>query len=200
MRSKLFATLLGYCLITSVLAQSEGAKQYKNFPLVIMLQFHAFSVPFRDLKSNFKNIGVGIGTEVSLNGQDNLAQQFNVVWYHNKAMGNGLFFYTQSAWRPTIKSEVFAEAKMGMGYLYSFRPTESFHQVDGEWVSVGHKGKMMFTVPVGISVGDRNYTSSGIQVSPFASYQFLLVNGYNKSIPLVPETLVQMGTRIHFNN
>lgn len=197
MKAKSFSTLVGIFIIISAFCQSEGDKGYKNFPLVVTIQFHAFSLPFRDIKSNFKNIGIGLGTEVSLNGQANLAQQVNVVWYHNKVMGNGLFFYTQSAWRPTIKSEIFAEVKVGAGYLYSFRPSNSYKQINGDWVSVGRKGKMMFTIPVGISIGDHNY-SSGTQVSPFVGYQFMLVNGYNKSIPLVPETLVQVGSRVHF--
>lgn len=186
-------------LICAVALTSYGQSDtngYRNFPIVVSLQFHSFSLPFHNLKSNFKNIGIGLGTEVSLNGKQNWAQQINMVWFHNKEIGNGLFFYTQSAWRPTVVSETYTELKIGAGYLFSFRPTESYKQENGEWKSVGHRGKPMFTIPVGVSVSYTNY-STGTYLSPFVTYQFLVVNGYNQSVPIVPETLIQVGTRIH---
>ncbi len=54
----------------------------------------------------------------------------------------------------------------------------------------------MFTLAAGL-LGGYHPDSSQTYISPFVSYQFLLLNDYNKSIPLVPETLLQMGTRIH---
>jgi hypothetical protein len=111
-------------------------------------------------------------------------------------MGNGLLFYTQTAWRPGAGLDGFAEIKAGVGYLHSFRPVESMKQVNGNWISAGHHGKGMLTVPIGISIG-YNTISNGTLVSPFISYQFMIATGYNKSIPIVPETLVQAGARIH---
>lgn len=197
MKKKILLLFLEYFLLTSLSAQADAIREYRNFPVVVTVQFHSLSLPFRDIKTNFSNIGIGLGTEVSHNGKHNWAQQFSLVWYRNKAIGNGLLFYTQSAWRPTITSNVYTEIKAGAGYLFSFRPLGSYRQEDGEWVSAGHKGKGMFTVPVGISLGYDNY-SSDTYFSPFASYQFLLAKGYSKSIPLVPETLIQAGSRIHF--
>jgi len=197
MKKKILLLLPGLCLAAFLPAQEDAAKAYRNFPIVLTVQFHSLSLPFRDVKTNFSNVGIGLGTEVSHNGKHNWAQQFSLVWYRNKAVGNGLLFYTQSAWRPTLAADVYAEVKAGVGYLYSFRPVESYRQVAGSWVPAGHKGKGMFAVPVGISLGHNDY-SPGTYFSPFASYQFLLAKGYNKSIPLVPETLIQLGSRIHF--
>ena len=196
MKNKISGTFISCCLALSLQAQSDPTKDYRNFPIVLTLQFHCFTLPFQDMKSNFSNIGIGVGTEVSYNGKQSGVQQVSAVWYHNKAMGNGLLFYTQAVWRPTLGSDVYTEAKAGIGYLFSFRPTESFKSVNGKWTSVGHKGKGMLTIPVGISVG-KNMYSTDTYASPFVSYQFLLAKGYNKSIPLVPETLIQVGTRIH---
>lgn len=176
--------------------QTQEPKNYGDFPLIITVQFHAFALPFHDLKSNFYNIGIGIGTEFSFNGNSSGAQQVSALWYHNKAMGNGLLFYTQSVWRPYFSIDGYGEMKGGIGYSYSFRPSESFQQVNGSWKSRGHKGKGMLTIPIGISVG-YDSRSANSYVSNFISYQFLLVSNYNKSIPLVPETLLQIGSRIH---
>jgi hypothetical protein len=194
MKRKIMGTLTACCLAFSLSAQSD--EPYRNFPIVVSLQFHSLSVPFRNIKSNFSNIGLGVGTEVSLNDSNNWVQQVTFSWYHNKAVGNGLMFYTQATWRPTIGSNVYSELKAGAGYQYSFRPVESFKQVNGDWVSVGRKGKGMLMLPVGISVGSDFYTST-LNLSPFLNYQILLAMGYNKSVPAIPETQVQVGSRMH---
>lgn len=199
MKSKISTTLLALCLAGSLLAQSDTQKDYRNFPIIVMVQFHNLSMPFKDMKSNFSNIGFGLGTELSYNGKSNWVQQVSATWHHNKTVGNGVLIYSQAAWRPTIASGVYIELKAGAGYMYAFRPVESYKQYNGIWEATGNKGKGMFTLPVGISLGYQSY-STKTYISPFISYQFLLISGYNQSIPLVPETLIQVGSRIHFSN
>lgn len=198
MKLKIGTTLLALCLASSLLAQTDTQKDYRNFPIIVMVQFHNLSMPFKDMKSNFSNIGLGLGTELSYNGKSNWVQQVSATWHHNKTVGNGILLYSQAAWRPTIASGVYTELKAGAGYMYAFRPVESYKQDNGVWEATGNKGKGMFTLPVGISVGYQSY-SDKTYVSPFISYQFLLISGYNQSIPLVPETLIQVGSRIHFS-
>jgi hypothetical protein len=59
--------LVGVCL--AVFVRSDGQdkvnKSYRNFPVIITIQFHSLTLPFRDFKSNFSNVGFGVGTEVS---------------------------------------------------------------------------------------------------------------------------------------
>jgi len=199
MKFKISATLLSICFAISLRAQTESQKSYRNFPIIVMVQFHNLSMPFKDMKSNFSNIGFGLGTELSYNGKSNWVQQFSATWHHNKTVGNGILLYSQAAWRPVIGSGVYSEVKAGAGYMYAFRPVESYKQTNGVWESVEHKGKGMFTLPVGISLGYHS-NSDKTYISPFISYQFLLISGYNQSIPLVPETLIQVGSRIHLGN
>lgn len=188
--------LAAICILCpSINAQADPIPKYRNFPIVFTIQFHSMNLPFRNLKSNFSNFGFGLGTEFSYNGRQNLTQQFTALWYRNKAAGNGLMFYTQAAWRPEITGDFFTEIKAGAGYLYSFRPVESFKQVEGQWESAGHRGKGMLALPVGISAGYNNF-SFKTSYSPFISYQFYLASGYNTSIPIVPGSLIQVGTRV----
>jgi hypothetical protein len=198
MKKKLIGLVMACCLTYCLLAQTDSRKNYQNFPIIVTIQFHCLTLPFRDIKTNFANIGFGLGTEVSLNGKPNWAQQLQVMWFRNKAAGNGLFFYTQTAWRPTLASYVYSELKAGAGYMLAFRPVESYKSVNGKWESVGHTGKGMLVLPVGASLGYHK-NSPETNVSPFVGYQFLLLTGYNKSVPLVPQTLIQMGSRIHPN-
>jgi hypothetical protein len=177
--------------------QDKMNKSYRNFPVIITIQFHSLSLPFKDLKSNFSNVGIGVGTEISFNGKQDWVQQFSIALNRNRNIGNGLLFSTQTAWRPTITNQFYMEVKAGVGYNYCYRPVESYKPKNGKWTAVGKKGKGMFTLLGGVSAGHDNY-SSATYMSPFVSYQVLILKGYNKSIPIVPETLLQVGSRIHF--
>ncbi len=199
MKSKITFVFFALCMAFTVHAQSDTQNSYRNFPIIVMVQFHNLSMPFKDMKSNFSNIGFGLGTELSYNGKSNWVQQFSATWHRNKTVGNGILLYSQAAWRPTIGSGIYSELKAGAGYMYAFRPVESFSQNNGKWESADRKGKGMFTLPVGISLGYQSF-SEKTYISPFITYQFLLISGYNQSIPLVPETLIQVGSRIHFSN
>jgi hypothetical protein len=191
--------LIGFVLLcmlfqSNLHAQSESVSADYNFPFIVTLQFHGFTVPFKNLNSNIRNVGIGIGTEVSLNDTHTWIQQVHAIWYRNKSIGNGLLFYSQNVWRPSYE-ETFAEVKLGAGYLYSFRPTPSFKSVNGQWTSVGKKGKGMLAVPLGVSIGSYSAVAT-TSLAPFVSYQFMVIKGYNTSIPIVPQTLLQAGALI----
>lgn len=197
---KQFLTILFLVLLSFLaVSQTENRKDYRNFPLTLSIQFHAFSMPFKNFKTNFQNIGIGLGTEVSHSSKHNWVQEFSLIWVRNKTIGNGLFFLTQAAWRPYLSNPVFGEFKAGIGYHLAFRPRDSFKMVDGKWESVGKKGKGMLAIPLGIGLGMHHY-SENIYTSPFINYQFMLLKGFNKTVPIIPETLIQLGTRTHFNS
>jgi hypothetical protein len=198
MRKILIALLFVSGLSSHAQSQSEGSKTYRNFPIVITLQFHSLSMPFRRILSNFRNPGIGIGTEISLNGDHNWAQQITAMWYRNNAVGNGILLYTQVAWRPSFGTDAYGEIKAGLGYEYSFRPTSSYKIENGKWINAGHRGKGMLAIPVGLSFGYHRY-STETYAAPFVSYQFLLLKGYSASVPIVPQTLIQLGSRVHTN-
>jgi hypothetical protein len=191
--------LLAIGLVVSVCSsgQDKVNNAYRNFPIIITIQFHSLALPFKDLKSNFSNVGIGVGTEVSFNGKRDWVQQFSIALNTNQNIGNGLLFSTQTVWRPTIADQFYGEIKAGVGYNYCYRPVESYRPENGKWVPVGYKGKGMFTLLGGVSAGYDNYSSS-TYFSPFVSYQLMMLKGYNKSIPVVPETVLQVGSRIHF--
>lgn len=199
MKTTVFSFLLYILLILQVCkGQIEGVKDYRNFPLVLSIQFHSLAMPFKDFKSNFKNVGFGIGTEISLNGSRNWVQQFDLIWVKNKGIGNALLFSSKAAWRPQVAGGLFTEVKAGVGYMLAKNPSKPYKQKNGEWIVSEKKRKGMLTVPVGIGMGYYQYSPNTF-VSPFAGYQLLLVSGYNQTLPLVPQTLLQSGLRIHPN-
>src|SRR5215467_5272048 len=91
----------GFLLVAICLAafigswgQEKTNHGYRNFPVIITINFHSLTLPFRDFKSNFSNVGFGIGTEVSFNGKQDWVQQFSINWLRNENVGNGLLFST----------------------------------------------------------------------------------------------------------
>lgn len=164
-------------------------------PIIVTLQFHSMSLPFQNLGSNFSNIGISIGTEYGFTDSQSWLQQIHIGYYRNKAIGNGIMLYTQTVFRPQTLMDNNVSLKAGAGYQYSFRPHESYRQINGEWKPVGKRGKGMLMLPAGVSLG-YNSAFDKARISPFVSYQFILVSGYNKSIPLVPQTLIQAGSKI----
>jgi hypothetical protein len=192
------------CLLFAVffsegaIAQVTTGKTYRNFPVVLSVQFHSLSSPFKDLKTNFKNIGFGVGTEIALGSTHNWAQQFQLSWYRNQRAGNGILLYTQSAWRPTIVSNMYAGIKLGFGLTYTFRPVESYKQNYGEWTAAGHKGKWLFTVPLGLTIGYHKF-SEQTYFAPFISYQLLLNSNYARGVPVMTNSIIEAGSSIHLS-
>ena len=196
MKPVLIASLLALTLCLPCPGQ-ELPRDHRNFPLILTLQFNSLSLPFKNMKSNFSNIGIGIGTEVSHNGDQNWVQQFHNLWYKTKRTGDGLLLSSQAVWRPTLVDAFYTELRLGVGYMYKWRPTKSFRQENERWVAAGKKGKGLFAIPAGIGFGYNTY-GPDTYLAPFLGYQFVPLLGYNPSIQVVPETFLEVGSRIHF--
>ena len=109
--------LLGGCLFFlhhPTFAQEVFPENRPDFPLVVSIQFNAFSFPFRNLKSHFPNVGLGIGTEFYYGKKDRWAQKVMAIWYRNQAVGNAVQFQSQIAYRPTAQSDLFTEIGIGL--------------------------------------------------------------------------------------
>ncbi|MFC5412370.1 hypothetical protein ACFPMF_23800 [Larkinella bovis] len=198
LKSRLITTLLGSLLgVLPVIAQPNSSPEpaRRDWPLLVSLQFQSVSMPFRDLKSTFSNVGISLGTEVSYNRRRTLLQQLQLGFFHNRNAGNGLFIATQTAYRSHF-GPVYTELKAGLGYHFAFHPNTTLVFKNGEWRSSGQSGKGMLLVPLGVSLG---YQGSKIRpmFEPFVSYQFLVLSGYNPDVPLLPNQLIQVGSRIH---
>ncbi|MFI5134922.1 MAG: hypothetical protein ACHQD9_03615 [Chitinophagales bacterium] len=195
-------TLLSFffILLLQSISQAQDSKNsnkdYRNFPLTVTVQFQNLALPFRDLGSNFSHVGISVGTEVSLNGKQNWAQQFQAGFYLNRDAGNGFFTYTQTVYRPTVFKHFYPEVKVGVGWQRVFHPVDAYVYENGNYVSTAG-GKSQLIVPLGISIGYNDY-STNTYASPFISYQVIPALSYNDGIPLNFYSLFQVGTRIHF--
>ena len=175
---------------------SDASPQAASWPLTISLQFHSLSMPFQDLKTTFSNIGIGLGTEFRYNRRGNLIQTLQVGYYRNRYAGDGLFVSTQAGYRPHF-GHLYTEFNMGVGWNYTFHPNTALQFRDGKWESLGRTGKSLLMLPVGMSIG---YAKPNAVFAPFVWYQFFALSGYNPSVPIVPNQLLQVGTHVYFAN
>lgn len=180
---------------TAMAQMEEHAEDYRNFPIIVSLQFQNFALPFHDLGSNFMHVGIALGTEVSLNGRQNWVQQFQAGYYLNKELGNGFFTYTQTVFRPTVFNYFYPEVKAGIGWLRTFHPVEAYKFENGNYEPVAG-GRSQLMVPLGVSFGYNKY-SEQTYLSPFVSFQVVPALFYNDGIPLSFYSFFQVGTRIH---
>lgn len=197
-RLKKYLCIIGFFFFAFTVKAQVSEKDFRNFPINLSVQIQNFALPFKK-PFDWKNLGFGIGTEVSHNSNHNWVQEFAIWWNKNRTMGNGLYFLTQTAWRPYIGNPVFGEIKAGVAYKIAFRPSTAWIQKDGVWQSDGKKGKGMWAFPIGIGLGVHDFKND-FYASPFVNYQFLLVKNYNPDIPLTPETVLQVGTRNHLKS
>ncbi len=185
-------------LLASVFINLHGQKtasnSYQNFPIIVSMQFHAFSMPFKDLKTNFKNVGIGLGTEWSLNRSNSLIQQINLQWIRNRQIGNRFMVNTQSVWRPSLGQNFYGEARIGLGYMISRLPSDGLIFEESRWTQV-NQSKGLFHIPIGLGFG---YQVNSTWAT-FINYQTLFVSKYNPDVPIVPETILQFGSRVNIH-
>ncbi|MGC3943223.1 MAG: hypothetical protein QM762_01580 [Chryseolinea sp.] len=190
---KLLLAVLVFGLTLDSLAQEKSGRY--DFPVVVTVNFPALALPFRNIDLNFRNIGIGLGTEVTLNSSGTWVQQFHLGWMRNRQVGNQLMVYTQLAWRPDIGDNGFGELKAGAAYVYAFTPSPTLQSMNGEWVRRGHRGKSMFALPVGVAFGGHTYQDK-TRYSPFLGYQFMVITHYNTTVPIIPQTMIQTGVMV----
>lgn len=167
----------------------------RKWPLTVAIQLHTVAMPLNDVRTTWSNAGLGLGTEYVYNRRGNLIQLFQAGYYHNRYAGDGLFAHTQFGYRPHIGPFV-GEFKGGLGWLYAFnaQPTQVWR--NGEWQTTARSGKSMAMVPVGVSLGYENCRRR-VSLVPFVGYQFMMAVGYNPGVPVVPNQLFQLGSRIY---
>lgn len=176
-------------------SQDANANSQPSF--VVGISFHAVSTPFHKPGNNFRNLGFKIGAEIPWNSKDNLRQAVEVGYYFNKLNGRSIYVHSDFVYRPKITHEVRAEFRIGPGVGLILAPGKSYIQREGVW-SVARGGKWFPQVhgAVGISYNDLRLQSS--EVSPYVQYEVMAIVGYNRGIPVLPNSFIHMGTKMKF--
>lgn len=175
----LFAILLN---IKGVAQESDSEVEYRKFPIIVGLQFQNFTMPFKDLGSNFTHPGMNMGSELSYNNKGTLIQQAIIGAYLNREIGKGIYLSTQFGYRPKIYNNFYGELKVGLSYLRVYHPTQAYKYENGDWKEV-IGGKSQIGIPIDFGFG-HSFTSNLGELSPFISYQILPALYYNETLPV----------------
>lgn len=190
MHLKFIFLLLAIALVTLIQAQEAMPR----LSLTASVQFHSLGLPFQQMGGNFKNLGLNVGARFGWNDKGSLVQDLQLSWLSNRNVGNSWTLHTQLGWQPRLFNAVRFGPHLGLGYSWLQHPVTSFVQEDGEWVAQGQRGKGVLSVPVGLSLR----LAKG-WVQPFVAYQMLLYSDYNQGVPILPNTMLQIGSQISFH-
>lgn len=173
--------------------ENDSIPEYKKFPIVAGLQFQNFSMPFKDMGSNFSHPGLFVGSEISYNKKETLIQQASIGAYLNREIGNGIYVSTQLGYRPRIYGNFYGELKAGLSYLRVFHPTQAYKYENGEWEEIVG-GKSQLGIPLDFGFGYSFTTQLG-ELSPYISYQVTPALFYNETLPVNIYTSFMLGVR-----
>ncbi len=199
--SSRLAILIVLCSIVcfNTTAQHDHSTlEAKTILLIAGVQFQNFSLPLRDINSNFTHPGLFVGTEFFYDQDRQLVQQFTLGGYLNQEMGNGFHVTTQFGYRPNLFKDLFGEIKVGINYLRVFHPTQAYDYVHGEWEKTAG-GKSQIGIPFDLGLSYR-IDSSTSELSPFVLYQITPALFYNETLPLNIYTNIIIGLRMQLKS
>ena len=106
-------------------------------------------------------------------------QQFSINWNRNENIGNGHAASTQTVWRPTIADHFYTEIKAGVGIMIVTVPLDlTARKMETGFPS---RKRNVYTSWVAFQQ-DIIVILSTTYMSPFVSYQLMVLKGYSKSI------------------
>lgn len=178
-------------------AQEKIATGWAGASFLVGISFHALSTPLHKPGNNFRNFGLKIGMELPLNSSDNLRQSIELGYYFNRLNGRSIYVHSDFIFRPRIVNDLRAELRLGPGLGYIWHPRVSLTQQNGEWVT-GHSGKLFPQVHAAFGLSYDNIHIHSLEVSPFIQYEVMAVVGYNRGIPVLPNSFIHVGSRFKF--
>ncbi len=191
------AMLLAFTVLLSLTGfsqENEPKREYRKLSILGGIQCQNFALPFHDMESNFKHLGLFVGSEISYNQKGTLVQQATLGGYLNREIGNGFYVSTQFVYRQRILKNLHSELKAGLNYLRVFHPTQAYEYDNGTWKEViGGKSQLGFPLDIGFTY---SFNTSFAELSPYISYQILPEFFYNKTLPLNIYTSYMIGLRV----
>lgn len=177
-----------------VLARNSAVEnQSGKYPVIVGWQFHNFSLPFQDIPSHFHHPGLFAGSELPLNRSKNLFQSAVIGAYLNKEMGDGLYIYSQTSFRPSLHKKFLTEVKGGLGYAFILHPVAARKYEADKWQTITG-GKSQLIIPLEISLGYHLKPQSK-EFTPFLAYQLTPALFYNRALPFSIYSNILLGMR-----
>jgi hypothetical protein len=189
--------ILSLLILWPSLSSAQESVSNSRPTFVVCISFHAVSTPLHKPQNNFRNLGFKFGIEIPWNNKDNLRQSVELGYYFNRLNGRSIYAHSDFVYRPIIRGNVRADFRIGPGLGFLLAPRKTLIQKDGLWTSAqGGKWFPQVHGAVGISYNDVELES--VRISPFVQYEVMAIAGYNRGIPVLPNSFIHIGSKAKF--
>lgn len=123
-----------------------------------------------------------------------LFQTAKLGYFFHRHAQQAVQLYTELGYRHAVYKNLFAEARLGVGYMVSVPDMQLFSFDNGEYRSKSTKARSQFMGGVDIALGYDLKTLTQLPLDVYLSYQFWVqspfVNGY---VPVLPNNSIHIG-------
>ena len=194
MQRKLNCITLLFCLLSANLAYSQLASPFSYH---IRFSMKGYNMPLKKLVDNFKNPGIALGVDYAYNSKQSALQSFNIGWLNHSEHGNSLYVSSQFHYRPAF-GHLRPGLGVGLGRMIYFNNTNPlYEQLNGKWQKSGSQIESRWLIPISSDLGYEMAVGKGYRITPFVGYELMPVIKYNPAFPILPSSLLTVGSRFN---
>lgn len=188
--------------LLSLACSATALTQANRLSYTATLTFQGYSMPFKHLGDNFKNIGGSVGVAYAYNRSQALSQRVAVGFLSHREHGNGFYLNTQFCYQPVLFSALVPSLAIGIGHLFSFANGHNpyYSNTNGAWGKSSKQSQSHWQVPVSIGIGYKIKTAGGAIITPTVGYEAAAILNYNSAFPILPYSLITVGSKITLPN
>lgn len=158
------------------------------------LGFNAVGLPGVSLQEQLKQVGVEAGVGRVLNAKGSLLATLNLGFSDTRYNGTKKYATANLEYAPTLIKSLKASITLGAGVAANTSPSDSWEvSTDGAWSETNNvKFGPLLATGLGLKYKINNF------FTPTLRYQLLIDGNYNKSVPLLPTSVIQFGNQFSF--
>lgn len=166
----------------------------------VKFTLQGYNIPFKNKNFSLKNMGAALGVDYSYNASGSLFQTLSLGMFHNKEHGNNYYVNTQVTYRSLVLSRMEPGISLGIGRILSYaNKSYPYHDFkDGSWSKSRVQSISRWQVPFSLNLGYNIGGPNGNTITPFIDYESAAIINYNSAFPVLPYTLLGVGSRIQF--
>lgn len=184
-------------------AQNTDTKAYSKFPLNVVIGNHGVGFPLQNL-FQVPNLHLSIGSEFGLNKSKTRRLFFapSLGFFQNKVIGSTFTLNADFGYRYTLKSGIFTETGLRIGFLNQFHPRSIYEQnpADATFHKVKDKGTQSSLLGFNLGIG---YDFSKKHKAPIRvgiNHNFFIQTTYFDvaNFPIMPQTTTNITLSLKF--
>lgn len=183
------------CAIAQI-QESKTSHLLNRLTFDVKLVLQGFSLPVSGIKAYWHSKGASLGVAYDWNHRGSLQQILTVGSLFSRYHGNTQFISTAFQFNPLHGKHIIAGISLGAGYMYTGTSKGGWLQEsNGEWKNTSNKLGLLY-VPASVQVGVKTYENDKFIVTPTLSYQLNAVLNYSPPMPVLPQSLFAIGSKI----